>query len=133
MIITWTDTLSIGHEAIDQEHKRIIETIMRLYLVMPENRMNEEAVLLFGEIIDLLGTHFHNEEMVMRVHRYPEADTHIKLHGDFFSQLTGLLYLLETGSDRVAQGLIQCVHDWAFDHILIHDRRIARYLAAGRF
>ena len=132
MILTWSDTLSIGHGAIDREHKRIIDTVARLFLVVPESNMNEEATQLFGEIIDLLGTHFHNEELVMRVNRYPDTDTHIKLHGEFFSQLTGLLYLLETGSDRVAQGLIQCVHAWAFDHIMIHDRRSARYLEANR-
>ena len=88
--------------------------------------------LPFGEMIDLIVSHFHNEEAVMRINRYPNTDHHIELHSELFSRLTDILYLLETGSDRVAHELVQCIDDWAHLHILVQDRMIVDYLEANQ-
>lgn len=131
MIITWSDILSIGHDTIDREHKYILDTVTRLYLIEVDNKSKDESVMLFGEMIDLIVSHFHNEEAVMRINRYPNTDHHIELHSELFSRLTDILYLLETGSDRVAHELVQCIDDWAHLHILVQDRMIVDYLEAN--
>jgi hemerythrin-like metal-binding protein len=131
MIITWSNTLSVGHESIDQEHKHVLDTMARIYLVELDKKSDEEVIQLFGELIDLIVDHFHSEETVMRANRYPDADDHSKLHGEFFSRITSILYLLETGSDRVAGELIRCVEDWASHHILVHDKKFIDFISGA--
>ena len=91
MIITWSNTLSLGHTIIDREHKYIIDTMARIYLIELDKKSDEEVIQLFGELIDLIVDHFHSEEAVMRANRYPDADNHSKLHGEFFSRITSIL------------------------------------------
>ena len=129
MVVTWTEGLSIGIAAVDDQHKGIMESVARLCEGVAQSCPWDDALALSGDIIDLFGQHFSSEETFMRSVRYPGVDLHVEAHSAFFSDFSGLVYRLEKHDGGVAGDLVKCMRRWAFDHVDILDREIARYVA----
>jgi len=127
--IAWTDELLVGHDVIDRDHRRIVDSITVLCESLETGTPNERAVGQLGTVIDLISAHYEHEEHLMRAIRFPGVDGHIVAHGRFFSDLTRLFYRLEQGESGAVRGVLACLYEWAFDHVLLYDKGVARYLA----
>ena len=129
MVMAWTDELSIGLAAVDAQHKGIIETLARLCETAATDMSWEATLALSGDMIDLFEHHFSCEEMFMRSIRYPGVESHVEAHSAFFTDFSGVIYRIEQRDGGVVGDLVKCVRSWAFDHVTILDREIARYVA----
>ena len=129
MVMAWTNELSIGITAVDAQHKGIIETLERLCKTAADGGSWEATLTLSGDMIDLFESHFISEETFMRSIRYPGVDAHMVAHSAFFTDFSGLVYRIEKHDGSVVGDLVKCVRRWAFEHVDILDREIARYVA----
>lgn len=129
MSICWRDELLVGHDAIDTEHRDIVSAIARLYTALDEQDAAGEVTTLLGTVIDLMSGHYEREEVLMRTSHFPGVERHSTEHNQFFSELTRLLALMERGAATVADDLRRCLRGWAFDHVLIYDKPLGRFLA----
>lgn len=83
----WTEKLSVGDDAIDQQHQNLFTRTNQLLEMMISEQPHPEKV---GEVIDFLDRyieeHFSFEEEYMRMYEYPHLDEHHALHQDFIAQ-----------------------------------------------
>ena len=129
MVMVWADELAIGIKSVDSQHKGIVEVLARLCETAADGDSWGATMALASDMIDLFESHFTSEETFMRSIRYPGVDGHVAAHSTFFSDFSGLVYRIEKRDDSVVGDLVQCVRRWAFEHVDVQDRDIARYFA----
>ena len=129
MVLTWTDELAIGLPAVDAQHLGIFEAMQRLHRSVAEGWSRDISMGMAAEVIELFELHFVAEENFMRSIRYPDVGIHTRVHSAFFSDVSGVIYRIETCDSGVIPELAQCAWRWAFDHVLVMDKELARYAA----
>ncbi|OAN50288.1 hypothetical protein A6A04_02490 [Paramagnetospirillum marisnigri] len=126
-MITWRDAMSVGSPALDADHKKLIEL-----LNLAEEWVSREAWPQVSAVIDDLMAyvrdHFAREEAVQLAIKYPEAESHKKLH-EALSMKTRLLHdkFKAAPNDEArktcGQVLIKVLNEWLIDHILKQDMK----------
>jgi len=87
MAIEWNDSLAVGIEEIDNQHKELFRRINDLIEACHQGR-GAEAV---GEVLAFLDSyarlHFSTEEGYMRKYNFPGLDGHHQQHQEFMANL----------------------------------------------
>ena len=97
----WSDSLLLGHAAIDGEHEQLAELIERMRCAAaPEMAQALDAVLQHA------ASHFAAENELMRTTAFPPRDCHIDEHA-------AVLKSLEEVKERLVQGDFFTVRDFA--------------------
>lgn len=127
-MIEWTDSLSIGVEEIDQQH-RILITRFNTFADAVRNGDTKESlndILLFMWNYALF--HFEAEEALMRKIAYPGIIAHIHDHHDFMGRQTWLYESLRIGSQGIAEETVEFLQDWITRHVSCEDKKLGRYV-----
>ncbi len=123
--IEWNQSLSIGCELIDSQHKRLIELIGSI----PEsNTPDDERILIAA--IEYAAEHFTAEEGFMQVMGYPTVAEHKKMH----KKLTRIVWSYKRDYDAGKTDLYafkQFMYGWVREHIMEEDRKIGAYIDAS--
>ncbi|MDD5527607.1 MAG: bacteriohemerythrin [Patescibacteria group bacterium] len=83
-IIKWEENFSVGVKEIDDQHKRIIEILNRIYKMISDNQIENSAVeQILKDLHEYADTHFSTEEIYFREFDYDKADSHIEAHDDY--------------------------------------------------
>lgn len=90
MGIEWRDSLSIGVEAIDRQHKELLSRFDRLLTACQEGHGIDELNKLLTFLDEYVRTHFKDEEAIQVQHRFPGLDAHRREHLYFIDQLNKL-------------------------------------------
>jgi len=79
-------------------------------------------------LIESVHAHFTDEEALMQEKGYPDFDLHKAEHDFLLAQV--LNFREEFAADKVgfSESMMDYLRDWLRDHILISDRRMARFL-----
>jgi|GEM_PF-2884737 hemerythrin-like metal-binding protein len=128
--IDWNDMLSVGIEAMDDEHKELFRRINALLVALlgPENQGDTHA--LVAAIRDYTVFHFSDEEKMMQARDYPRFPQHKVLHTAFLKEFSSIEEQL------IAEGLTASlvirmqdkVVTWLLDHIAKVDHDYAEYM-----
>jgi hemerythrin len=131
-LLQWSDSLSVGYPAIDEQHKELIRRISGLLGAMRVGQGKAEL----ESVLDFLGAyvveHFGDEQKLMQRFRYPGYAAHKALHDAFINDVTALRRDL-VANGPTAAGAIQVqrrVVDWTVSHIGQVDQQLAAYLRA---
>ena len=120
--IEWHDSLSIGNEHIDAQHKMLIKMIGAI----PEYKTpGDEEVLMAA--LEYAGVHFSDEERFMEEVGYPKLPEHRKEH----KRLTKILLSYKKDYDEGKTDLYdfkQFMFRWVRDHIMDVDHKIGEHL-----
>ncbi|MDH4286894.1 MAG: bacteriohemerythrin [Gallionella sp.] len=115
MAIEWTDDLNTGVDAIDNQHKEIVDYINRL-----ENAINQENRLAVGEVLDKLLeytlSHFAFEESMQEEAKYEHAKQHKAIH-EMFSKRVARYKERHAAGDDIAKELHSMLCTWLLHHI----------------
>lgn len=121
--ITWKTELDTGIKEVDQQHKKIVEYINRLYDACNLKDSNTKEVKnVANQIIDYTISHFSFEEELLEKSGYTDTENHIETHIKFTKSVFGFIDRIEDGED-VADDLFHLLHDWLFMHILHEDAK----------
>ena len=133
MPIVWNPSLSVGIEAIDEQHQELFRRA-GAFLDGLGHRSRQEVGILLSFLQTYALTHFGEEEEAMRETHYPGYARHKAQHDGF---LRDLLHLTRDQEKRSGPGVTavrlgEWVEDWLVAHVMETDREMARYLIGCR-
>jgi len=130
--LTWVDERhSIGIDAIDDEHRHIIELVNRINDMLDKRAQYGKLLETLDELLVYTEAHFVHEEQIMVRHGYPDLPRHVDEHRKLQEQIHNLI-----GKARSAPSLFNIelvpafLADWAVQHILHDDRKLGAFLAS---
>lgn len=111
----WDQSLSVGIDVIDGQHRRIVDYINDLYMAKQEQDRDKVSNVLTG-LIDYTRTHFVFEEDIMRQSNYPLTESHKKVHDAFILHINQYAQQHESGKD-ITSKLLSELQIWLTNHI----------------
>jgi len=127
LFMQWTDSLRIGIEEIDNQHKKLIGMINTFHDHLPKDNVTAIKELL-GSMASYTVYHFNTEETYFEQFNYPQTDTHKKEHEKFIAEVYSVQARLEGGSPLLALELSGFLKKWLIDHIMVSDKKYAPFL-----
>ncbi len=127
-LISWNDTLSIGVEVVDGQHKKMIEMVNELHAAMKAREGYAVLNLIFMGLADYTKTHFSTEEDIMLSHEYPEYAAHKKEHEDLIAQVAELRKRADRKELNITIDLLHFLRDWVKNHIMNTDKKLGNFL-----
>jgi hemerythrin-like metal-binding protein len=126
-IIQWDDSLSVGIEAIDAQHMKLVNMINELHTAMKQGKGTGVLSGLVSGLKDYAAVHFTTEEQLMDRHGYPEARGHKKEHARFIAQVGEFDENCQAGTCVLTMEVMNFLRDWLVDHIKGTDRKYAPF------
>lgn len=117
--LEWTPALSVGIDAIDEQHKRIVAYINQLQEARLAHDRNAVAAVIDG-LVDYTLSHFRFEEAILRKASYPMLPVHQKVHGLFIRRIRDYQQRFALGKD-VSEELQETLAKWLVSHIKRED------------
>lgn len=127
--LVWTTDFSIGIESIDEEHRRLFETINLIHnaLIFEEPKFNELQTH-FQKLIDYTIYHFGHEEEIMKKLNYPKLKEHKAEHDKLVDDVYDYVKKIEEHSPKVnSHDILDFLEHWVKDHILEWDLDIRKF------
>ena len=126
----WTADVEVGHEQIDEEHKRMFALAEAVVepLFFSADQQPKEAPL--QALIDFTRVHFAHEEELMRASAYPEAESHARYHASLVKELETYCARVRGRSNTNPAGLVAYLWNWLVVHIHSADRDLGEWLAS---
>lgn len=134
MGIQWRDSLSIGVEEIDKQHKELLERFNRLLAACESGKGREELKGLLTFLDEYVIQHFRDEESIQRLRGYPGYESHKEEHQSFTLRLKALQKQIEAEGMAVnhvmeANNLLL---KWLVNHISKSDMELGKFLRTGQ-
>lgn len=126
----WNDKLELGIEALDSQHKQLVQLAAGVYEAHLRPDRGELQRRL-QQLITLASEHFVFEEEMMVGTKYPKSAVHSEHHAEILGQLDRFSRQLLAGRcTGHADRTVAFLNDWIASHIESFDRDFADYLAA---
>jgi hemerythrin len=131
MSLTWDNSLEVGVQKIDDQHREIFRHFEKLSSACQEGQGEEALDEVLKFLDDYVAHHFSSEEALMEQHRYPKLPEQREQHAIFRqvieelrgrSREDGQAHELSLAIDR------QLVR-WLIQHIRSFDRQMAEYIS----
>ena len=127
-IMTWNDSLSVGVDAMDMQHKKLVNLVNQLFDSMKEGKGKQVLGGILSELVSYTNTHFTAEEKLMQEHGYPEVDSHKALHRDLLAKVGGFCDKFKAGDLGISISLCDFLQEWLKVHISGQDRQYAKHV-----
>jgi len=124
----WLDLYATGIGKIDRQHETLTDLLNALNEAHRAGKPKDVLLFRLEQLIEAVHEHFTDEEALMRERGYPDADLHKAEHDFLLAQV--LHFREEFAADKagLSESMMDYLRDWLRDHILISDRRMARFL-----
>ncbi|RLJ20159.1 hemerythrin [bacterium endosymbiont of Escarpia laminata] len=130
--VEWSDSLSVGIEEIDEQHKILVNLINRMHQAIHERHGSDVVKDILAELADYTRIHFAVEESLMRILNYPGYDEHKEIHDELLGHVVELIEKVESGKTAIGFELLHFLKTWLTKHIMEEDMRYTGFfLAAG--
>jgi methyl-accepting chemotaxis protein len=126
-LIDFDSSLMIGLTEVDNQHKRLVDLINRLYRSMKLRKSREESGRVLEELVEYTIIHFGFEEKLMKEHGYPDFDDHSAKHRDLVKQVGEFKVKFSEGNATLSMDLMDFLKDWLLVHINVTDRKYAPF------
>ena len=117
-ILEWSDALSVGNAAIDNDHKAFIDLAKLLRSFDKGSKdykiIIQSALLMLEEYV---AGHFLREEKSMRQISFQHSDEHVSKHNIFRLKITTIIHAYNAGDLSVIDGIPDLVLKWLMNHI----------------
>lgn len=129
-LFKWHDSYSVGVKKIDDEHKRLVEMLNKAFFAIQDRREQEALPELVDDMCKYAMHHFATEEMLMKLHQYPDAEAHILKHNDFRIYVATADNALTSVRDLALDPdkVFKYVANWLREHIMKPDKELGRFL-----
>jgi len=131
MPFVWTDSLELGIEEIDGQHRELFRRGERLYHAMRHGQP-AGAELTLASFRDFVLSHFEFEERWMERAGFPDLGPHREAHRDFADRLHRVTgeYRRHGPTEELAETLHRWLEAWLREHIGGEDRALGRWALA---
>jgi hemerythrin len=127
-IINWNDGFHIGIKKFDNDHKRLIELLNRVYDNFIDGVSDNNAGEILEELVAYTKYHFGAEEHVMEKLDYPEMQKHKEEHLHFTGRAHHLKNLFDSGIYNLDSEMLLFLKGWLSFHILRSDAEFSKFI-----
>lgn len=120
-LIKWTDDYSIDLRVIDQQHKKWIEIVNKLYVAFKETQPIAEINRIYTEFADYTDYHFSFEEKYMIDFKYEGFKKHKRQHMKLLMDITKYKNQIKAGESVVNYSMMKTLRNWVKEHITVED------------
>lgn len=129
--IKWTKKLSVGVEDLDEQHKKFIGIIDRVYLLSSVGdtvKLKEEI----NNIIEFARIHFSTEEEYFKKWKYLYADEHIEEHRKLTLKALSFAQRIEDEGAELVPEFLKFLKEWLENHLEKHDFKYRDYIKENK-
>ncbi len=129
-LFLWSDAMNTGIDAVDRQHRRLVQHINDLHEAMESGRDRAFLAGLLRDLVTYTSTHFSAEEKLMELNGYPDFVVHRETHRRFVERLSRYQSDQMMGRPVLTRDVMGLLKEWLMNHILELDQRYAPYLRA---
>ena len=126
----WSEDLSVGVKASDDDHKKLIEMLNRLYEGMKSGQGKEVVGKVLDDLIRYTKFHFAREEEFFTRTGYPAVE-HKEQHRLLVKQAEDLQSRYKSGENSLSIDTLDFLRDWLTIHIQVTDKKYSVHLNAA--
>lgn len=128
--IEWTEELSIGIEAVDVQHKSLIDRLNQVSAAMDSHQGEKEIGRTLDFLIEYTDYHFSKEEEYMEKYDFPGLAQQQEKHADFKKLLNDMEQeFMEDGATKnLADAIDTLLVNWLTKHIKGMDLEFGKFL-----
>lgn len=125
--IVWDQSFSVGVGILDDQHKKIIRIINRLFSEPDVGVASEAISELLNDLLSYSREHFKTEEGLLEENGYPGLSAHMEAHKAY--RIRAVEFCKDTMDHKssVPGELKTFLHDWWVDHILKTDMQYSDF------
>lgn len=126
----WQANLSVGVEAIDAQHRELLDRAGTLLAALRAGQTREQVGPLLEFLRAYCREHFASEEALMLERRYPRRDDHVGQHAEFTAHLDRVeaSFRSQGPTTAVSAELRHLLCERFVQHILEADKGVASYV-----
>ena len=132
-LIVWTDRMSVGVKLLDNDHKKLVLLVNKLFdgVVAVGARPALESV--FEELVDFTRLHFFHEERLLAETGYPDSAAHRHEHDQLLEQLMELQVHFAVSTELANDlDVMNRLRVWLFKHTQGADQEFVPHLKAKK-
>lgn len=126
--VEWSDRMSVGVHAIDQQHRELLRLINELHDAMAQGVGTTVLRQIIDGLIEYTGVHFTTEESYFKGRDYPDCVAHEQQHRDFVAKVTDFKQGFDEGRLMLTLDVMSFLGDWLVDHIQGSDASYVPFL-----
>ncbi|EDP5091561.1 TPA: bacteriohemerythrin [Campylobacter jejuni] len=126
MLPKWDKTFSVHNAKIDEQHKKLFELAGKVEYLIDKPVYKDEIKNLLAEFFNYMKDHFYEEERYMELIKYPDIETHKKIHKHIIQSMIELIKNIKSTND-LKEKLYLAVKKWLLEHILYEDMKVEQY------
>lgn len=128
-MIQWNEKISVNHNGIDEQHKKLIDIIEQISL-LSGNKGHDFSQLLevINELDSYIEEHFKYEEDLMSKYNYIEMNEHVKQHNQLREKMEGINIFEVEKTEEFYKELLASLVDWLLRHIMQTDKKLGAFL-----
>jgi hemerythrin len=127
-LLHWEKRYSVGIEAVDHEHRELVELINRLHEQAKAQGSKMAVLGFFGDLYKAISAHFALEERFMREQSYDQLGAHKGDHERLLDEVRDIMEDYEVNDLFDERLLAQRLDAWFSRHFETHDARLHRAL-----
>jgi len=129
-LLEWSDSYLVGIEALDTEHKDLINRLNQLHNRFYRRQGDRSRIEDYlKEIHDRVQGHFIMEEGMMQNTKYPDYAQHKKEHDAFLGVIDNLISKYQNSPDySFTEVLEDILRQWIGNHIAASDHKLGIHL-----
>ena len=123
-LLEWKDHYSVGIEAVDHEHRELIDLVNRIGKTLISGRPLSKVEDEFGDLHRAISSHFALEERFMRERGYDQLVQHKNDHERLLEEIRDIMEDYEVTDNFDDRRLAQRLDAWFSRHFESHDARL---------
>lgn len=131
-LLNWTNVMSVGIAACDEDHEKIIDMINQLYDGIQAGHSKEVLGDVLDKLIAYASEDFKREEEFFEQTGYPDADAHRIKHQEFTKYIFEIQKQFKAGtSDTLSDDVMGFLLNWVVQHIITEDKKFMPHLSSN--
>ena len=129
-MIQLSKDMEVGVVEIDAQHKELVDRLNAMVSMGHDAASKEEAQKTLNMLEEYIVKHFADEEALQRKNKYPEYESHKKLHQVFIAEFEKLKKEFEINghSLKFTMDLNNTLINWIVKHIKSADVELGKFL-----
>ena len=126
----WNDSLLIGVELLDNEHRKLVAAVDKLMNACREGKGKLEIAQTLDFVVDYTREHFRDEENLQERYAYPGIYAHKRIHAQFILTIGEIVKEFERiGPNTALSGkLSKTLVEWLINHIGVEDKKVGEHI-----
>lgn len=128
-LMTWTENMSVGVKALDEDHKQLVAMVNELHDGIVEGHRAEALAHVLDQLLHYTKCHFNREEALFARTNYPGLAAHKKEHDDLITKAVDLQARIKGGAtSMLSLETMNFLKSWLSHHILGVDQQYKAFL-----